>query len=283
MAQRVTTGAGLIDRTLIAYARGPEHPSKIRTIRWLIRRLAAGRVRIHYASGTTITIDPADYIGWAILRTGYYEPASLGLALRIVAATPGLFVDVGANFGWYSCAVAAIARARVIAIEPDCANCAALRANLAANGFRNAVIVNVAAGAYFEAARMIRRAHGNSGTVMIDPGGATGAFEGDWVATAPLDILLGRIVIPPVRPILIKIDVEGFEPQVLAGLDFTGPFRPRNIIMEYEPALSEAVWGGFAGVQAFFADRGYEVLNVDGGPVIPGHALTESNIWARER
>jgi FkbM family methyltransferase len=276
-------GAGLLDRLLIAYARGPEHPAKIRMVRWLIRRLTAGRLHFRYACSATIAIDPSDYIGWAILRTGHYEPASLDLALRILQAMPGLFVDVGANFGWYSCAAASIAGATVIAIEPDCGNCAALRANLALSGQEKAVIVNAAAGASVDAARIVRRAPGNSGTSAIAAAGVDDAHHGDWVATMPLDLLLARIVVPPIRPVLVKMDVEGFEPQVLAGFDLCGPFRPRNIIMEYEPALSETTWGGLSAIEEFFSRRGYDITDVFGralgGPV----DIPEANIWARER
>jgi FkbM family methyltransferase len=281
--ENALAGAGFVDRMLTAYARGPEHPTKVRVLHWLIRRLSAGQTRFRYASGATIAIDPADYIGWAILRTGHYEPESLDLALRLMSTTPGLFVDVGANFGWYSCAVAAVAGSTVIAIEPDSANCAALRANIRRNGFRNAVVVNTAAGIGFDIGKMVRRADANSGTMAIDPIGAPDACDGNWVAMVSLDHLLRRIIDPPERPVLIKIDVEGFEPQVLAGLDLAGPFRPRNIIMEYEAALSEKAWGGRAGVQAFFSSRGYDVLDVTGRPLAADRNLIEANLWAREQ
>lgn len=275
-------GAGIVDRALIAYARGLEHPAKIRALHWLIRRFTTGRLHVCYGGHAEISIDPTDYIGWAILRTGSYEPASLSLALRIVAATPGLFVDVGANFGWYSCAMAAIDGTRVVAIEPDCTNCATLRANLAA--YPGATIVNIAAGAGFGTVRIRHRRSGNSGTVTIDPDRAVDGSGSDWVATVPLDELLSRIIVQPVRPALVKIDVEGFEPEVLAGLDFAGPFRPHNIIMEYEPAIStSAAWGGLAGVEAFFAERGYDTFDVYGHSLAASGELPEANIWARER
>jgi FkbM family methyltransferase len=194
-----------------------------------------------------------------------------------------LFVDVGANVGWYSCAVAAIAGARVVAIEPDSAHCTALRANFSRNGFANATVVNAAAGVAFDVARMIQRSPGNAGTKAIDADSAAGSCDGDWVATAPLDHLLRRMVDPPERPVLIKIDVEGFEQQVLRGLDFAGPFRPRNIIMEYEPMLSKTAWDGLAGVQQFFSSRGYEALDIAGRPLTADQSLIEANIWACER
>src|ERR1700731_4036235 len=123
-------GAHFIDAILTAYGRAFEHPSKIRFVRWLVRALAGGRVEMRHVGGTIIAVDPEDYIGWAIFKTGSYEPTSLALALTIMSAEPGLFVDVGANFGWYTCAVASIASTNVIAIEPDPQNCAALRANI---------------------------------------------------------------------------------------------------------------------------------------------------------
>lgn len=273
-------GMRLVDRALIAYARGPEHPAKIRLLRWLIRWIAGNRLGIRYAAGATVAIDPTDYIGWAILRTGQYEAATLDLALRLMAASPGLFVDVGANFGWFSCAIAPIVGSTVIAIEPDIVNGAALRANLA--DWPNTTVVAAAAGACFGAVGIARRSPNNAGTAaIVRPGQSDGEPDG-WCVTAPLDALLPRIVVPPDRPVLMKIDVEGAERDVLAGLDFTGPFRPRNIIMEYTEYGEEA-WGGLAAVQAFFDERGYELLDVFGNALMRSREIAEANIWARER
>lgn len=278
MAVLAAQGARLVERALIAYARGPEHPAKVRVLHWLIRRLTLGRLQVRYAAGARIAIDPADYIGWAILRTGSYEPASLALALQLMTASPGLFVDVGAHIGWFSCAIAALSGSRVIAIEPDCGNCSALRANL--GDFPNAVVVNAAAGADFDAVGLGRRSPGNSGTVAITSG-QTGTPR-EWTAMAPLEAIFRRVATPPARPELIKIDVEGFERDVLRGIDFDGPFRPRNIIVEYT-AYAEASWGDLAGVEEFFASRGYELFDVFERRLDRSGELPEANIWARER
>jgi len=276
-------GVRWLDIALLAYARTFEHPMKLRLVRWLIRRLAAGRLRVRYTPGAIVAIDPADYIGWAIVRAGNYEAASLGLALRIMEQDAGLFIDVGANFGWYSCAVAAIAGSRVIAVEPDCENCAMLRANIALNRRQNIDVVNVAVGSAFEAVQIIRRAGGNSGTVAVRSGQELPNAPGTWVATFPLAALLERIVDPPARPVLIKIDVEGFEPHVLAGLDFAGPFRPKHLIVEFARELADAAWGSFAAFEGFFAEKGYELLDVHGRNVHDASILPEQNIWAREK
>jgi FkbM family methyltransferase len=270
------------DAALIAYARGFEHPSKIRIVRWLARCLAGNQVHIGYAPGAIVAIDPADYIGWAIFKTGSYETASLSLALRIMRGEPGLFVDVGANFGWYTCAIGAIAESSVVSIEPDCESCTSLRRNIARNRLQNIVVFNGAAGTEFATTPIRRAAQGNSGTATVDSDNQDLDWRGDWVATAPLDTLLKRIVRPAIRPVMIKIDVEGFERQVLMGMDFSGPFRPKNILLEFDRLLCAKSWSSFADLQSFFSARGYELLDVFGKPLSGSEIIPEENVWARD-
>lgn len=276
------TGNRWVDVGLIVYGRAFEHPSKIRIVKWLIRHLAANGIEVRHAGGTVVAIDPDDYIGWQIFKTGCYEPASLALALRIMAAEPGLFVDVGAHFGWYSLAVARIRGAAVIGIEADSGSCAALRANIARNGLRNVTVCNMAVGSEPALLAMSRRAPGNSGTVAVHAGELACGTAHCWVAATRLQTLLERLVQPPVRPVLLKIDIEGFEPQALAGLDFDGRFRPKNILMEYEPQLLSRRWQTRDDVTAFFSARGYVLHDVLGSPIAGSRALPESNVWARD-
>lgn len=271
------------DAALIAYARAFEHPCKIRIVRWLARRLAADRVYMRYASGAVVAVDPADYIGWTIFTTGRYEPASLDLALRLVSEEPGLFVDVGANLGWYSCAIGAIAGSSVVSIEPDCENSVWLRRNIALNRLQNAIVFSGAVGANSEPVQIGRRSPGNSGTATIGLEDRKEDRRTDWVATVPLDGLLDRLVRAPVRPVLMKLDVEGAERQVLAGLDFNGPFRPKNILFELDRELSAGSWESFEDLRSFFAARGYQLFDVLGRPLTACAAIPEDNVWARER
>jgi len=276
-------GVRSVDRALIAYGRAFEHPCKIRFVRWLARNLAGGRIKIRHVGGAVIAIDPEDYIGWAIFRTGSYEPASLALAMKIMTAAPGLFVDVGANFGWYTCAVASIAGARIIGIEPDAENCAALCANIDRNGLRNVVVFHGAVGAQPGLLAMARRSPGNSGTVAVAAGRPVLGNGGYWTASTPLQNLLDALAQPATRPVLIKIDVEGYEPQVLAGLDFAGPFRPKNILIEYDRTLGAAAWGCYENFAAFFTQRGYDLFDVTGRPSSGDGPLLEENAWVRDR
>jgi FkbM family methyltransferase len=279
-------GVRPIDRALIGYGRAFEHPCKIRLVRWLARRLAAGRIGIKYAGGAVVAIDPLDYVGWAIFKTGAYEPQTLALALRIMTAEPGLFVDVGANFGWYTCAAATIRGAKVLSIEPDAENCAALRANVARNGFQNVTVCNAAVGADAALLALARRSPANSGTVAVAATAADATATGgpqNWVAAVTLEKVLNQLVRPAARPVVLKIDVEGFEPAVLAGLDFDGRFRPKHVLIECDDALCARSWGSRQRFAAFFAERGYDLFDVSGKPFACGGALPEANVWARDR
>jgi FkbM family methyltransferase len=276
-------GAHFIDAILTAYGRAFEHPGKIRFVRWLVRALAGGRVKMRHVGGAVVAVDPEDYIGWAVFRTGSYEPASLALALKIMSAEPGLFVDVGANFGWYTCAVASISGTSVIGIEPDPENCAALRANIDRNGLRNVVVFHGAVGAQPALLAMPRRSLRNSGTVAVTAGRPAPGSGAYWVGSTTLQALFNALVQPAARPVLIKIDVEGFEPEVLSGLDFAGPFRPKNILVECDRALGAAAWGSYQRFAAFFSQHGYEVLDVTGRPFTGDGPFLEENAWARDR
>ncbi len=276
-------GVRPIDRALIGYGRAFEHPCKIRLVRWLARRLAAGRIKVRYAVGAVVAIDPQDYIGWAIFKTGAYEPQTLALALRLMAAEPGLFVDVGAHFGWYTCAVASIRGARVLSIEPDAENCAALRVNVARNKFQNVTVCNAAVGPEAALLALSRGSPANSGTVAVAAHAAAAGGQQYWVAAVMLETALNELVRPAVRPVVLKIDVEGFEPAVLSGLDFDGPFRPKHVLIECDDALCARSWGSRERFAAFFTARGYDLFDVSGKPFACDGTLPEANVWARDR
>lgn len=275
-------GARCIDRALLAYGRAFEHPCKIRLVRWLVRGLAAGRIRTTYAAGAVVAIDPHDCIGWAIFKTGAYEPQTLDLALRIMAAEPGSFVDVGAHFGWYACAVASLAGTNVLAIEPDAENCSALRANVELNRFQNVSVCNFAVGSESGFLALSKPRVGNSGTVTVAADPAAGGPH-NWVAAVTLDALLNQAAVSPARPVLLKIDVEGFEPAVLAGLDFAGRFRPKHVLIECDDGLCARSWGSRERFAAFFTKRGYDLFDVSGKPFACDSALPEANVWAQDR
>jgi FkbM family methyltransferase len=259
----------------------PDHPAKLRLIRGLMRLLNPCP-QLRLPGGARIAIDGDDYIGWSIIQDGAYEPQSLALAMRLLAEAPGPFVDVGANVGLFTLVAAAIPGTTVVAIEPDCENCARLRGNVRLNGFGNVKIFNGAVGSRTGIAVIAARSANNAGSrFTLSAAIGTPVSDHDWVPLLTLDQVLTSLLAGKKRPVLMKLDIEGAEPDALAGLDWSAARRPRNIIFEYNNLSAEA-WGSFHEMQTFFGERRYALHSVAGAPVAGHIALPEDNIWASD-
>jgi FkbM family methyltransferase len=168
-----------------------------------------------------------------VLLDGYWEAWLTQFVARVIK--PGMVaVDVGANMGYYSVLFSDLVgpTGRVIAVEPLPGTALLLRRTLELNGFAGrSKVFAVAAGAAVGAARL-RVPEGepkNATVVAVRAGGD--ALAGDEVPVMPLDdILHGET-----RVDFIKIDVEGFEEQVMAGLEATiERWRP-SVVLEFNP------------------------------------------------
>ena len=162
--------------------------------------------------------DLRDATAAEVCFTGCYEPQATQLLLDLLR--PGeAFVDVGANWGYYTLAAARVVGldGRVVAFEPDPRLFTRLEANVRLNGLRHVALQRVAIGSQSERVRFsaFSPGEGNWGlSRVIDRGRSAGAeFESD---SLPLDDALDATGIGQVR--LVKIDVEGSETAVLAGM-----------------------------------------------------------------
>lgn len=142
----------------------------------------------------------------------FYETKDL-LALRAHFPKGGVFVDIGANVGNHSLFAAQHLRAaQVIPVEPNPLSYTLLLANIVVNGLVGVFdLRGVGFGASDKAsggfAMEVRTK--NVGAARMLPG------EGDIEVKRGDDILAG------IAPDMIKIDVEGMEIDVLAGLEQT--------------------------------------------------------------
>jgi FkbM family methyltransferase len=128
--------------------------------------------------------------------------------------------DIGANVGLFSFAAAALAgpEGQVFAIEPDArlVNLLHRSANLRVPGRAKVIAIPAAASDSMGLGQLHIAQRGRSSNFMDR--GRTGTDAGgsrseDWVVTVTIDWLLEHL--PP--PQVLKIDVEGMEPAVLAG------------------------------------------------------------------
>ncbi len=161
--------------------------------------------------GADFVVDPRELVGYetAINRLEWRELAMMLAACR--EYRPRIFIDVGANIGLYSCIVGRSgAVGRVIAYEPDRRNFAQLAANIERNGLASVVRGRpCAAGA-------------RAGTSFLTPGSADNIGLSKLTAEGANSYTVDVVTLDDdidVRgsTICIKIDVEDFEMEVLAG------------------------------------------------------------------
>jgi FkbM family methyltransferase len=137
--------------------------------------------------------------------------------LRSAVTNVDLIVDLGANVGAFSLLMRTMApHARIVAVEPEAANVAFLRAQPFADTIE---IHRAAVGPHEGTARLIRGI--NSVTHHVDL--ASSGEPGELVSTVTLDALC-------TEPALVKMDIEGGE---LAILQRGLPDTVRYLVLEW--------------------------------------------------
>jgi FkbM family methyltransferase len=149
-----------------------------------------------------------------------YEKEEIEVFLRNLKHAT-ICIDIGANVGLYSCLAASLGKP-VIAVEPLPRNLALLRRNLAANDFTGVEVLPL--GLSNEIGT--RRLFGTGGCASFKEGwaGSSGKrFQSVQVSTLDSIVMGFR----DCGPMLIKIDVEGFELEVLSGAINTLSMDPK--------------------------------------------------------
>ncbi|MCA9288087.1 MAG: FkbM family methyltransferase [Phycisphaerales bacterium] len=188
----------------------------------------------------TLRLDPREYFQrWAWLLGRYHEVPLLTLLER--ALRPGdTFVDIGANFGLVSLRASTLVgpTGRVLAFEPNPVVYERLAWHIDRNGATNITPSRVAL-ARRPGTATLRLASENPGAgSLADLPWARGRGEQFECVVDRGDARLAHL---PDAPMLIKIDVEGFEREVLAGLSRTIRQRSPAIISEINrPCLKAA-------------------------------------------
>lgn len=154
-------------------------------------------------------------LGDATQRTmylGLFEPGTT-LLIRELLAPGDTFVDIGAHIGWYTTIGSMrVGQGHVVAFEPFASNALALNENLELNHCANVRVMEVALGS-------------EEGMLAIAPAGdeSGGVTALDWVSMAasrrvevPM-VALDDIGVGLSAIALMKIDVEGWEAQILRG------------------------------------------------------------------
>jgi FkbM family methyltransferase len=211
---------------------------------------AADAIELETRYGRMWALAADRYITGCLSAYGEYCEAEADVFRQLVR--PGMtVVEAGANIGTHTLMLArACAPGRVIAFEPQQRVFQLLCANLAINRVGNVTALCDAVGAAAGTARLPPldyAAANNFGGIAL----AAGADAGDWaegraVRVTPLDAL----ELP--RCDLLKIDVEGWEADVLRGAAATIARCRPTIYLENDRAAQQPV------LIAMLAELGYE-------------------------
>jgi FkbM family methyltransferase len=193
--------------------------------------------------GVKLRFKTEDAIGRCIYKTATYEDILTNyLTHHIPFEENDVFVDVGANIGWYSLVMSkTIPRScKIFSFEPDLLNSEILRENRDLNGCSNLQIVSKALGAEAGQATLFLYPGKNRGRHSLIPLG--GNKEERLVEVITLDDYFKEQGVDVTKIKLLKIDIEGFEYPALLGAKMALQNIP-NVLMEYSPEYMEK--GGF--------------------------------------
>jgi FkbM family methyltransferase len=205
--------------------------------------------------GFPLEVHANDIIGNCVYFFGSFH-WNLTSTLATLTRPGDIVIDVGANVGFMTLFFASLVgpQGSVYAVEPFNPNLALLERNVSRAGYRNRVRLEKYALGDHSAIETLRYQSSscNLGGVSLLSG------KGDQeqsVEMVPLDSLWEKWGKP--RASLLKVDVEGFELNVLAGAQqMFAEAPPKVCLVEFNTEyLSEA---GARDLWQFFCSRGYE-------------------------
>jgi FkbM family methyltransferase len=181
--------------------------------------------------GSTFYLQPTDnFLTPLVLNTGEYEPTETRL-VRETLKEGDVFIDVGANVGWYTvfAARAVGPSGQVVAFEPEPSNLDLLNRNVRLNRLTNVVVegkgLSNAAGSF---KLFLERGNLGMHSLVVEHEGRqyidveTVRFDDYWKGQGDIK--------------LVKIDTEGAEAMILEGMGETlRRHKGLELIVEFAP------------------------------------------------
>ena len=248
-----------------------------RALYWALEN-SRGVRRIRTHDGFLMDLDLADFLQRHIYVTGTWEPATA--AALTARLKPGdVFIDIGANVGYFSLLAAQIVgtEGRVLAFEPNPEVFERLRRNADLNTATCIQMYRLGIGAQAGTARF-----------FIDPSGNTGAssLAGQTRDGNNLDIQLDTLdnisqLENLTRVAMLKIDIEGAELQALQGARNVLHIHRPDIICEVSEGSLEKMGASKEALYDLLAEFGYAgrtISRVRVDEVVNGHTFYQYDV-----
>jgi FkbM family methyltransferase len=217
------------------------------------------RVYLEFAPGICLRLRPSDREHKRMTIQGFTE-LSVSRRIRNLARLGGLMVDVGANYGYYTCIWAAANTCnRVVAFEPSPLNTQPLRSNIKSNGLGSQVDIRT------EAVGLSN----DVGHFWLGPREETGwgglcltaTRESIKVKTVSLDQALPGVAIS-----VLKIDTEGADTWVLIGAqNLLSERRIAHLFFEDNPERRKALGIPSSTAHDLLKSFGYDIEYLGNG------------------
>jgi FkbM family methyltransferase len=178
----------------------------MRFFTWQIRSRMQHEVIFSWIEGQRLAVRRGMTGATGNIYAGLHEFSDMMLPLHFLQEGD-LFLDIGSNVGTYTVLASGVRRATTWAFEPDPETIRVLRRNVELNGIQDRVIVHELALGDADGEVLFTR-----GLDTINRVAANGEANVRTVPVRRLDTLIGAS-----RPLMIKMDVEGFEEHVVRG------------------------------------------------------------------
>lgn len=195
----------------------------------VLRSMIPKTVRIH---GATVVLNPTDPVVSGALMLHLYERGETRFFRRIYR--PGMtFLDIGANVGYYTALALQMSNGngQVIALEPEPESFGYLESTVTRNDGSNVICLQKAAGRQ-RGQQVLYISRDNRGDNRLYPHELH--TQTCPVEVIPIDDLLDELGVASVD--VIKMDVQGYEGHVIAGMLSTIRASARLVVlMEFWP------------------------------------------------
>lgn len=187
------------DRKLQAYAR---------FIRWQVKGRLRDEIVVPWVEGTKLAVRHGMAGATGNIYCGLHEFQDMAFALHFLRSED-LFIDIGANIGSYTVLASGVRGAKTIAFEPDPSAFAALQRNLALNELSSVVTARQCALGSCDGVVQF--------TIGLDTMNHVSRNATERTRNVTVETLDNALA--GTSPNLIKLDVEGFESEVVGGAE----------------------------------------------------------------